>query len=91
MTLTIHVTPDLEARLRDEASRVGAPPEQFVMDVLRARLTASRNSALIDLIRSWRQQDATDDPAELEARQRLFEQTKAALDANRDGERKLFP
>jgi hypothetical protein len=39
----------------------------------------------------WDAEDRTDDPAEIERRERDWEELKAALNANRGSARKLFP
>jgi hypothetical protein len=38
MDLTIDITPELEARLREEAARHGVDPRQYVINMLRERL-----------------------------------------------------
>ena len=38
MTLTLEITPEVEADLRREAARVGLEPDQYVIDVLEDRL-----------------------------------------------------
>jgi hypothetical protein len=38
MTLTLEITPDLEAALRQTAEREGLPPDRYVLNLLRERL-----------------------------------------------------
>lgn len=38
MTLTLDITPDVEAHLRREAARVGLEPDQYIIDVLEDQL-----------------------------------------------------
>ncbi|HUS17071.1 MAG TPA: hypothetical protein VM536_18895 [Chloroflexia bacterium] len=48
----------------------------------------AKNQALIALVETWAQEDAQRDPAELAAEWEAF---KAALDAERPADQKLFP
>jgi hypothetical protein len=42
MSITIHLSPDLESNLHEQASAMGVPLDQFVVDVLSQRLGQSR-------------------------------------------------
>jgi hypothetical protein len=57
MTIALDLTPDMENRLNDEAARLGMPPEQYVLDTLRSRLSRpwppripEREGALLEII-----------------------------------------
>ena len=47
MTVTIHMTPDLESRLRDEAGRAGINESQFVLATLEARLKQAKPGTVL--------------------------------------------
>ena len=91
MTLTLDLSPELEKRLQQEAAKAGLPAAQYALKTLEHSLCRDRAKALHQLFDSWDKEDATDDPAELEARRREWEEFKAALDENRSSERKQFP
>jgi DNA mismatch repair ATPase MutL len=98
MTLTIELSREEEERLKRAAQQEGMDIEQYAKQ--RLGLTESpqsgpdaKNRALIELLESWRREDATDDEEELERRDAEWEELKANLNANRaaTGERLLFP
>ena len=91
MTLTLNLRPELEVQLQQEAAKEGVAPEEFAVQTLEQRLQTARNQAAIELLRRWREEDATEDPAEREARQTEWEVFAAAMNENRAGERKLYP
>ncbi len=101
MTVTIDLTPEEEASLRHLADNKGLPAEELVRQTVKQMLPSAETAApvvdsktqnLIDLLESWRREDATDDPEELDRREREWEELKANLNANRaaTGERLLF-
>jgi hypothetical protein len=53
----------------------------------------SIDSATLDLLATWRQQDATGDPEQIRAAEREIAEFKKAMNENRTatGERVLFP
>ena len=76
MTLTIELTPEQEARLADAARKERLDPtilaskwiEEHLPPVQAQVTPDAENQAVIDLLRSWREEDATDDEEELERR-----------------------
>jgi hypothetical protein len=48
------------------------------------------NTRAVSLLKEWEAEDATDDPAELEARRADWEATKASMNESHSSERKLF-
>ncbi len=95
MALTIELAPEDEARLRELAARRGMPAEELVIETVKQLLPAdlpdAKNLALIELLESWRKEDATDDPDELVRAEVELEGLKQSLNANRPGQRPLFP
>lgn len=93
MTLTIQLEPEVEERLRDAAGAQGVEPTEYARRLIEEHLPGTRGEALARLMEQWIEEDATDDPEELEARDREWEELKANLNANRaaTGERALFP
>ena len=99
MTLTIDFTPQEEVWLNAQAAQQGLPPAEIVRRLVGERLPApngtptapenvypvidAENQALIDLLRSWREEDATDDPHELERRDAETQELLSSVEANR--------
>ena len=102
MTLQIDLTPEIENRLQQEAAREGLSPGELARRLIEIGLpeASSRTvstsppakSRTAQLLEQWRAEDATDDPALLEAAERELEEFKANLNANRaaTGERPPF-
>ena len=44
MTLTLEITPDLEAVLRETAEREGVPPDRYVLNLLQERLHRNKTA-----------------------------------------------
>ena len=86
MTLTIELSPGLEQRLRQEASRRGEPLADYAHSVLEAQLEAEqkeRNLGAVALVEQW----LAEPPNEEDER---WPELQAALEANRAGQRRLF-
>lgn len=96
--MTINITPELEARLKDEAQRRGVDPNECAKQVLDDGLPKPRgnNEATLALLAQWDQEEATDDPAEIERRRAEAEEFMQNLARNRlemegPDARKLWP
>lgn len=103
--MTITLTAEIEARIKQEASRNGVDAEEYVNRLIEDSLPddervlreqAKANQSTIELLRRWREETATIDPAELERREMEGEQLLGNLARNRmemDGSeaRKLWP
>ena len=92
MTLTIELEPEVEKRLQEVAVSQGVDANEYARRLIEEHLPDTEDP-LVKLMLAWKEEDATDDPAELEARDREWEELKADLNANRaaTGERLLFP
>ncbi len=44
MTLTLEISPELEARVRDEAAALGVTPEAAALEAVRTRFAAQRET-----------------------------------------------
>lgn len=91
MTLHIDLEPDIETRLEREANRRGIDKSLLAREILDSglpSLTAKQRDA-IALLQSWIDEDATDDPAEMEARKRDWDAFEEAL--NESAGRAVFP
>jgi hypothetical protein len=94
MTLVIDLTPEEEARLHAAARSLGVDPVECARRVLSEHLPpAQPGVATLALFATWEAEDATDDPEELAARQREWDELKASMNASRaaTGEGPLFP
>lgn len=97
MTLTLNISPQLEARLRNEAARLGVTEAEYASRLLEQSLSAAAappapaDQATLDLLARWDAEDATDDPAELARRQREWERFKRAMNENSLSGRPVYP
>lgn len=84
MTLSLDISTDLESRLRDEAARAGMSPEEYVRRLIeRSVPDAGAARYTLDLFAQWEADEATNDPAELERRQREAEAFMEGMNRNR--------
>lgn len=85
MTLTLELPPEVEGALANEARRRGKTPEQLVLDDLRTRYPAPKNSpdTMTALFAQWEAEDPVLGPEDAAARQREGDELMAALQANR--------
>lgn len=104
MTLTLDLEPEIEDRLCQESRSRGIDPSEVVRDLIASafppRLTddqrraaqLAKNQKAIELLRQWREEDATDDPAEIAAAEAEFEEFKRNMNLNRKlaGERPVY-
>lgn len=92
MTVRLELDPDVEARITHQATASGVPVEEYLKTLIEQAVQHDApGAATRALFAKWSEEDKTDDPAEIEARNREFEEFKAAMNANRPGQRPLFP
>jgi hypothetical protein len=86
---------DVLKRLRQEASRRGVEPEDLARQAIEEKLGSSEgvppNRTALELMDQWDREDETDDPTELERRQREFEEFKEAINLSHSSTRKIYP
>lgn len=90
----IPLDPELERRLRDQASRQGVDAAEYARLLLEQHLPPAERAAdqaTLDLFARWDAEDATDDPAEISRRQAEWEELKRALNESHSSNRRLFP
>ena len=86
MTLTLHLPPELEQRLTQEAMRQGLALDTYTLQLLDQSLPPNdRRRELVTLLQSWMEEG---DPEE---QQETGEYLIRALDADRLADRQLFP
>ena len=84
MELTIQLTAEEESRLEAAARRHGVAVGECARRLLTGQLApAPPVDATLALLDAWDVEDATDDPDEIAARIREWEELKANLAANR--------
>lgn len=83
MTLTVEFPPEVEERLGRAARARGMQPDEYVREVVTESLPTPGRTAIARLFAEWEAEDATDDPAELAARQAEWEELRANLEADR--------
>jgi hypothetical protein len=80
---------DIGTYLLSVATHQEATKEQAQTSDVRTQ--KEKNKAALEVLHAWREQNATNDPTELERRQADWEEFKIALDEDRPSERMLFP
>ena len=86
MTLTLHLPPELEQRLTQEAQRQGLSLDQYTLKLLDKSLPPKdRRTELITLLQAWI------DEGDLEEQRETGEYLIRALDEDRLSDRQLFP
>lgn len=86
MALTLHLPPDLEQRLIQEATRHGLALDAYTIHLLdQSLLPKNRHTELVSLLQSWMDEG---DPKE---QQETGEYLIRALDEDRLADRPLFP
>jgi hypothetical protein len=94
MTLTIELTPEEEARLQAAAREQGLEPAECAHRLLTEHLPAvDPEDRTLELFAAWDAEDATDDPEEIQRRNREWEELKAQMNETRTqlGMEPLFP
>lgn len=86
MTLNLELTPELEERLRQEASRCGLSIDQYTLKILEQNIPIGSNQQqAVELLQSWI------DHGDAEEQKDTGEYLIRALDEDRLSDRKLFP
>lgn len=86
MTLTLHLPPELEQRLTQEAKRQGLALDVYTLQLLdRSLPPKDRHTELVTLLQSWL------DEGDPEEQQDTGEYLIRALDEDRLADRQLFP
>jgi hypothetical protein len=104
MTMTVDLTPQIEAWINAEAKRRGLLPVDLVRRVIEERAAAppappqtpaidTGRDPTIALMQAWLSEDATDDPQKIRAAEEELITFKRNMNAPRKeaGERLLFP
>lgn len=91
MTLTVNLSANLEGRLKRATEAEGVAEADFVIRTLEQRLTDDRRQAALEMLRHWREEDATTDAAEIERRRRCWEAFKTDMNEHHSSGRKVFP
>ena len=86
MTLTLHLSPELEQRLTQEAKRHGLALDAYTIQLLDKSLPPkNHHMELVSLLQSWMEE------GDAEEQQETGEYLIRALDEDRLADRKLFP
>lgn len=95
--LSIALPPEIESRLKGEASRQGLAAEELVRKLIVEHLQpVGEEESLETMFGRWEAEDGTDDPSEINHRNQEVEEFKQAMNRNRlemegPGSRKPFP
>jgi hypothetical protein len=97
MPFVLELTPTEEARLRAAALQEGVDPADLARRLLAERLPVAADSVphsdpTLDLFAQWEMEDADMSPEEVAEENRLWEELKNNLNAERDrvGARRVF-
>ncbi|MBN1429763.1 MAG: hypothetical protein JXB07_15445 [Anaerolineae bacterium] len=86
MTLTLHLPPDLEQRLTQEARRHGQSLDDYTLELLnKSAPPQDRRTDLVTLLQMWIDEEDTEEQHE------TGEYLIRALDVDRLSDRSLFP
>jgi hypothetical protein len=86
MTLTLHLSPELEQRLTQEAKRHGLALDAYTLQLLDKSLPPKdRRTELVTLLQSWMEEGNPEEQRE------TGEYLIRTLDENRLADRQLFP
>lgn len=86
MTLTLHLPPELEQRLTQEAQRQGRSLDDYTLELLNKSLPPQdRRTELITLLQTWIEEEDSEEQRE------TGEYLIRALDEDRLSDRPLFP
>lgn len=91
MTLSIDLPPAILSRVEARAHERGMALGEYLTRLIEEALPAEPNVRAVSLLKAWEAEDATGDPAELEARRADWEATKSALNEGHGSDRRLFP
>jgi hypothetical protein len=92
MRLTIDIPPELESRLSRTARHHGVDVAEYVRRLIEAHVPSGNgDEATLRLLAQWDAEDSTDDPAELQARQREWEEFKGSLNSSHSSNRRIYP
>src|SRR2546421_13049695 len=88
VAMTIVLRPELETRLKQEAQRRGVDVSEYASRLIDEALSSSPSlprpdQATLDLFDQWDQEEATDDPAEIERRRRETQEFMVSLAQSR--------
>jgi hypothetical protein len=89
MTLQLTLSPEVEARLRQEAVRCGQPTEAIAIQLLERHLPPpldQRRAAAVAMLHQWMEEDAALTPEEEAENQAVLR----SLDEDRPSYRRLF-
>jgi hypothetical protein len=89
--LSIDLDPGTDKRLENEASRRGIDKGSLARQIIESRLPplSDKQRSAVELLQSWLDEDATDDPAERRARE--SEWSDFERDLNDSAGRVIFP
>lgn len=104
MSITIELEPETEARICEESKQRGVDPQEIVRQLVesafppklteeqRRQAQIAKNQKAIEMLRRWREEDATDDPEEIARAEAELEEFKRNMNLNRElaGERPVY-
>ncbi len=91
MTVELKLRPELDVQLRGLAEANGLTIEEYLATLIEDSLPKGRPDTALALLEAWKEEDATDDPEELERREIEWTAFKDALNEGHSSDRILFP
>ena len=104
MSITIELKPEIQDRLCRESQQRGVDPAEIVQQLIESAFPAeltdeerrqaqiAKNQKANELLRRWREEDATDEPEEIARAEAQREEFKRNMNLNRElaGERPIY-
>lgn len=91
MTLIVNLPAELEGRLKRAAEAEGVAQDEYVLRTLVQRLMDDGREDTLEMLRGWREEDATTDGAEIEKRRKSWEAFKDGMNEHHTSGRKVYP
>jgi hypothetical protein len=91
MSVTLDLEPSLDEQLRALAEAEGISVEQYLGRLIRGAVGTRSGAAGVALLRSWEEEDSTQDPEEIARRQRDWDAFREAMNRSHSSNRILFP
>lgn len=101
MTVTLELPPEFESEVSEKAAKKGLAVPDYLLTLVKEDIAPDgddvseeqrvRNKAIIEHLRAWRQENATDDPEEITRRQAEWEEFKKGMNEAHTSDRIIYP
>ncbi len=94
MTLSIHISPELESRLKIAADERGIDEAEYARQLIERNLTPSapyRDQATLDLLAKWKAEGDAISPAEVKLAEKEWDEFRKSMNENSLSGRPIYP